>query len=57
MLFWLHVGVGQLLCLHDFLSSVRLPGAGGKDPVLGSVKCRTRIRVCALMDINVCAFV
>ena len=30
----LHVGPGQLLCVHDFLPCVCLPGAGGKGAVL-----------------------
>lgn len=30
MLLWLHVCLGQLLCVHDFLPCVCLIGAGGK---------------------------
>lgn len=30
MLFWLYVSTGQLLCLHDLLPCVCVPGFGGK---------------------------
>lgn len=30
VLFRLHVGPGQLLCIHDLLPGLRLAGAGGE---------------------------
>lgn len=46
VLLWLHVCLGQLLCVHDFLPCMCVTGAGGKATVLHFM-C---VRVCVLMS-------
>lgn len=55
VLFWLYVRPGQLLCLHDLLPCVCLPGPGGKEDAnhLGgsSLGCARLIRFLLLLNL------
>lgn len=44
VLFWLYVSPGQLLCLHDLLPGVCLPGSGGKTDAKTFKRLQTLIR-------------
>lgn len=56
VLLWLHVCLGQLLCVHDFLPSVCLTGAGGMGAAFHFICLYVSVNV-RLFDRDVFAFV